>query len=332
MPGATGPGVAARAARGKRAMMPPVRQRPRRSPLRWSLRGALLLLVLLGAAATLAACGRSDSDADVIVDGSVVPPGAGETGPDDPAPDALPVRPTAPDGALDPERPTGFGFPLAGACLPGSDNLMPNAPRPYRNGVHEGLDFYHFSSCVPVAAGTAVYAMFDGVVVRADLDYVDITAQQVEELAAKTAAQGFSDPQTLDIYRGRQVWIDHGDGIVTRYAHLGSIEPGIAVGVEVRRGQLVGGVGESGTPESITAPGTEMHLHAEVRIGDSFLGAGLPPGEVRRLYARLFGVEAGDGAADDAPADDAPGDAADDTDAPSTDTGESTGETDAGDP
>ncbi|MEX2372615.1 MAG: hypothetical protein WD800_02315, partial [Dehalococcoidia bacterium] len=63
------------------------------------------------------------------------------------------------------------------------------------------------------------------------------------------------------------------------------------------------GVGESGTPESVTAPGTELHLHWEVRLDETFLGADAPPEDVRALYARLFespstgGVdEAGDAA------------------------------------
>ena len=53
-------------------------------------------------------------------------------------------------------------------------------------------------------------------------------------------------------------------------------------------GQIVGFVGESGTPESITNPGSEYHLHFEVRVGDSYLGKGLAPAEVRRLYQTLF--------------------------------------------
>jgi hypothetical protein len=58
--------------------------------------------------------------------------------------------------------------------------------------------------------------------------------------------------------------------------------------VRVERGQPIGAVGESGTPESLSAPGTELHPHTEVRVGESFLGAGLPPAEVRQLYQRLF--------------------------------------------
>jgi murein DD-endopeptidase MepM/ murein hydrolase activator NlpD len=188
----------------------------------------------------------------------------------------------------DPEDPRGFAYPVAGACLPDSDRLMPNAPREYRNGIHEGVDFYPGLACADVALGTPAMAMFDGVVIRADLAYQDITPDQVNELAARTAAQGFTDDETLDIYRGRQVWIDHGNGVVTRYCHLSGIADGIELGAAVKQGDVVGYVGESGTPESVTAPGTELHLHAEVRIGDSFLGAGLPPAEVRALYERLF--------------------------------------------
>lgn len=239
--------------------------------------GALILLV---------ACGRGDEDVTVIANGTALTgtPAPSETG------TAVPALSVTPDSTFDPDAITGFVLPIAGACLPDSDNLMPNAPRPYRNGVHEGVDFYPFNSCAVIESGTPIVAMAAGTVIRADLDYVDITAEQVEELDAQTNAQGYSDPETLDTYRGRQVWIDHGDGIVTRYCHLSAIAEGIERGVAVEQGAYIAGVGESGTPESVTAPGTEMHLHAEVRVGESFLGADLPAGDVRRLYNQLFSL------------------------------------------
>jgi murein DD-endopeptidase MepM/ murein hydrolase activator NlpD len=125
-------------------------------------------------------------------------------------------------------------------------------------------------------------------VIRADHDYQELSADDVAVLQQRTQQQGFTDEETLDVYRGRQVWIDHGSGIVTRYCHLESIESHVAVGLDVTAGERIGGIGESGTPESVTAPNTELHLHAEVRVGDSFLGDGLEPSEVRRLYTRLF--------------------------------------------
>ena len=257
---------------------------------------ALLLVLPLAVA-----CGRSDDrSVEVTSDGTAVPsPAAKPTATATSTPEPIALSPTPPPSRLDPEDPRGFSYPIADACLPGSDRLMPNAVREYRNGFHEGIDWYDLAGCASVGEGTPVLAMYGGVVVRADRDYEEITAQQVADLAARTAQQGFSDDDTLDSYRGRQIWIDHGNGIVTRYAHLLSIEEGIDVGVEVRRGQPIGEVGESGTPESVTDPGTENHLHAEVRVGDSFLGDSLPLIEVRALYETLFGPEAGEAASQD---------------------------------
>lgn len=255
------------------------------------LRLGIPLLVLLSASFALSCAGAegntptpAPTQAFVVRTPVVLP----STAPTAPATDTATPGPSSP--TLDPRIPRPFSWPVAGACLPQSDALMPNAPRTYRNGVHEGLDFYPGSSCAHVERGSPVLAMHEGMVIRADLDYRDITPQQVRELGALTAAQGFTDPATLDIYRGRQVWVDHGNGVVTRYCHLSSITNGLRVGSRVRAGDVLGGAGESGTPEFVTAPGTEMHLHAEVRIGDSFLGAGLPPDVVRSLYSQLFGL------------------------------------------
>ena len=177
----------------------------------------------------------------------------------------------------------GFTFPIAGGCLPTGNQLMPNAPREYRKGVHEGVDVYDSDGCAQVSRGTPVIAAKGGHVIRADLDYKDVT---YEELARNDANP--NSEAALDSFRGRQVWIDHGLGVITRYAHLEGIATGITRGASVAAGQLIAFVGESGTPESLTAPGTEYHLHFEVRIGDSFLGNGLPTAEVRRLYRDLF--------------------------------------------
>lgn len=175
------------------------------------------------------ACTRSeDESVAVSVDGTPIttpttPPTDTQTAP--PREPAKLVRratptPTADPFALDPDDLRGFTQPVDGACLPYVDTLMPNAPRAYRNGVHEGVDIYPGYACTHVERGTVAIAVYRGTIVRADLGYVDLTRQQVSALAARTAAQGHSDPETLDTYRGRQVWIDHGAGVVTRYAHL----------------------------------------------------------------------------------------------------------------
>jgi murein DD-endopeptidase MepM/ murein hydrolase activator NlpD len=126
-------------------------------------------------------------------------------------------------------------------------------------------------------------AMKAGRVVRADLDYRDATAAEIR--------QYLDNPNTedsLDKFRGRQVWVQHEGGIITRYAHLSGIAPGIAAGTTVAQGQVVAYVGESGTPESVSNPGSQYHLHFEVRVGEGYLGKGQSPSEVRNLYQQIF--------------------------------------------
>jgi murein DD-endopeptidase MepM/ murein hydrolase activator NlpD len=110
----------------------------------------------------------------------------------------------------------------------------------------------------------------------------------VDELLGRSAQQGFTDAEALDRLRGRQVWLDHGGGIVTRYCHLLAIEPALAEGMVVAVGQVVGQVGNSGTPEGIIDPSFENHLHFEIRVGDSYLGQGLSVTETRRLWEVAF--------------------------------------------
>jgi len=201
---------------------------------------------------------------------------------------AIVTRSPTPSG---PPELTKFAFPIAGGCLPQGDQLMPGAAREYRQGTHEGIDFYDSDNCTTIGVGTEVLAAKAGKVIRADWDYSPLTADELDEIDKRPTVTGQTDEDALDRYRGRQVWIDHGNGVVTRYAHLSRIVEGIDVGVSVRQGDLIAYVGNSGTPESLTNPDAEMHLHFELRVGDDYLGKGLTAPEVRTLYEKAFGLQ-----------------------------------------
>jgi murein DD-endopeptidase MepM/ murein hydrolase activator NlpD len=123
-----------------------------------------------------------------------------------------------------------------------------------------------------------------GRVIRIDHDYVDLTPQTLAAIRANPTSAS-----SLDAFRGRQIWLDHGDGVVTRYCHLSGVVPGLQVNDIVAQGTTIAYVGESGTPGSVESQGSEFHLHWEVRVGDSYLGAGQDAAQVRALYTALFG-------------------------------------------
>lgn len=104
-----------------------------------------------------------------------------------------------------------------------------------RSALHTGLDF-------PAEVGTPILAAAGGIVVTREWH-----------------------PEY-----GHLLEIDHGNGLVTRYAHCSTID--VAVGALVKRGQLVAHVGTSGRS-------TGAHLHFEVLVG------GVPQDPARFLAA-----------------------------------------------
>jgi murein DD-endopeptidase MepM/ murein hydrolase activator NlpD len=71
------------------------------------------------------------------------------------------------------------------------------------------------------------------------------------------AADGVVQTASMESGYGREVVIDHGNGIQTLYGHLSGFA--VTVGQQVREGQIIGYVGMSGRS-------TGPHLHYEVRI------------------------------------------------------------------
>lgn len=122
------------------------------------------------------------------------------------------------------ETPRRFSLPLAPPLEPlsegrsfGNRRIFNGEPR----NPHGGCDF-------AASRGTAVHAAAAGTV--------------------RIAEEHF--------FAGNSVFIDHGDGLITMYFHLGRID--VAEGDEVRRSQVIGTVGSTGRA-------TGAHLHLGVR-------------------------------------------------------------------
>jgi murein DD-endopeptidase MepM/ murein hydrolase activator NlpD len=214
-----------------------------------------------------------------------------------PVTDRSQLRPadTAPN---DPRLPSiiasyGFTMPLQGALLPDRSAIYPGSRRAYRYGVHEGLDIFGGDVGVELGVGTPVVAAGDGVVMRADVDYQELSPQALNAMLADAHARHDTPRDALNKLGGRQVWIDHGDGVVTMYAHLSSIADGIVAGQSVTAGQLIGTVGVSGTPDGAAGITQFAHLHFEIRLGDQqqyYLGQWLSIEETRRAFEQIFDV------------------------------------------
>jgi murein DD-endopeptidase MepM/ murein hydrolase activator NlpD len=99
---------------------------------------------------------------------------------------------------------------------------------------HDGIDY-------AASSGSPVMSVGDGVVVRAG------------------NAGGY----------GRLVEIRHGDGLITRYAHLRGFGSGVRAGARVTQGQVIGYVGKTGLA-------TGPHLHFEFRVN----GVARDPNEI----------------------------------------------------
>jgi murein DD-endopeptidase MepM/ murein hydrolase activator NlpD len=110
--------------------------------------------------------------------------------------------------------------PVRGILTSGFGNR--SDPMTHGRGHHEGVD-------IAAPAGQPVQAAADGIVLSAE------------------AENGY----------GNAVFLAHGFGIATRYAHLSQID--VKPGQKIHRGDIVGRVGSTGRS-------TGYHLHYEVRV------------------------------------------------------------------
>ncbi|MSP14349.1 MAG: hypothetical protein EXR62_15530 [Chloroflexi bacterium] len=182
-----------------------------------------------------------------------------------------------------------YQMPINGAHLAPRDEVIPGAPRQYRAGIHEGSDFYSGEVGVGVGLNTPVVAIGPGTVIRADTDYQDPSPAILQGWLDTSTKLGYTPPDILDYLRGRQVWLDLGNGLIARYCHLSRIAPEINKGSQVKPGDILGYIGNSGTPESMSGPTVGLHLHFEMVVDGHYVGQYLRPVETRRWLEKLLG-------------------------------------------
>lgn len=194
-------------------------------------------------------------------------------------------------------------MPLTTCRLPfGNPDFNVGAPRQYRTGTHNGLDF----NC-----GTTdhiVTAAADGEVLFVVNDYVDAPTEDRDAVLANTAFAGDTPFWTLAMVYGNFVVVAHhlpdstgspnaDDQVVTIYSHLTEVDPNIVTGRIVETGTPIGRVGNSGTSTAasgITDAHTSVHLHWELHVNDRAVGYLGDPLENETLYQQIIcdpGVE-----------------------------------------
>ena len=173
----------------------------------------------------------------------------------------------------------------------GDAYFLPNAPREYRSGVHQGADF------MCRRTGETAVAALPGRVVMAHSGWTEPTFGDRQSLLDQAAVLGRTPDSTLTLLYGRHVVLDHGlipdvGHVVTVSAHLDSIDPAVVLGTMVEAGQPIGVIGASGTSEASDGSNdtSDHHLHWELYVDDQYLGAGLNGAETVELYQLLLGL------------------------------------------
>ena len=231
--------------------------------------------------------GTHDSDVDTLSPN----PEPAEPGTITPAGHKRLTEPASIDQALEAATLLSADISVPNDCQPPPlswPSALPNAPRPYRSGTHQGIDF----ECSTV--GHPVTAALAGRVVMAVGDFEDPSPQERNQLLDTASVLGATPPYTLIMLYGNHVVVDHGviDGVghvVSLYAHLNALETGVRAGLWVEAGQPLGTIGNTGTFAGASGSTHEqLHLHWELHIDGQYLGVGLSNADTRTVYTALF--------------------------------------------
>ena len=165
--------------------------------------------------------------------------------------------------------------------------LLPNVPRDYRSGTHQGVDLF-------CPRGHPVRAALDGRIVVAVGNHEEASLADFHDVMDIAARLGATPTYTLVMLYGNYVVVDHGiiDGLghaASLYAHLDAVAPALRAGRTVNAGDVLGWVGDTGTEAAASrSPNRSAHIHWELHINGRYLGEGLSSFDTRAVYAALF--------------------------------------------
>jgi murein DD-endopeptidase MepM/ murein hydrolase activator NlpD len=185
---------------------------------------------------------------------------------------------------------TGYIIPVENGLIPTDESSLPGAPRKYRNGVHKGLDISYreglLGITMKVDKDSKIFSANDGEIIRIDHNYNAMTESEFKELS--TYNQTHTVTYVDRDFGGRQIWIDHKNGVVTTYNHLDAIAPNLKLGTLVKKGTLIGYAGNSGLLGEAKNNNDAVHLHFEIWIEGEFLGKDVSATQMKKLLGYFF--------------------------------------------
>lgn len=188
--------------------------------------------------------------------------------------------------AIDSAWPGGLVTPIEGATFSLNEEHLPAS--------HQGFFFINGSSGRPLAHNEPVAAIADGEIIRIDHDYEQPEQARQVYYSQLANEPGFVGEFALDQLGGRQVWIRHEEGHVSRYAHLSEVHPELQPGDAVEQSEVIGLIGNTGlvADNGEAGPAPRLGFSLWPPEAGSQLGQDRTTLETHQLIAKLFGESA----------------------------------------
>lgn len=160
-----------------------------------------------------------------------------------------------------------FLMPIQNGILSYNDYFYPGAQRRYRNGIHQGIDLSYTKDGIKLPKGSPIFSISEGVIVKIT-DYKYYSHQRdYFQLLSICKNQRHTEDKYLDLFRGKQIQVRYKNYLII-YCHLNEFNDELKVGMKIKKGTLIGYMGNSG----VEYIGSSPHLHLEIYLNNFILG------------------------------------------------------------